>query len=372
MRKYLFPALVIIILTAGCLPVVPSDSPPNEPPTAYIDSISSTRVFEGETVTFSGHGTDKEGTIVAYNWRSSIDGVISTSASFQTSSLSAGKNIVYFKVQDNLGDWSKEIYRGITVIPEGAIEPIVNLFEAHPESIKQGGSIELTWNISGAKTVSIEPGVGDVASVGNRTVVPTTTTSYALTASNEKGSVTVKRKVTVVTIPVRTIETFSIGEEDGHVRSDGKINPDPNVGVTASGVPMQAFLSFDISMVPSGAIIKSSSLDLSNCLTHFSNEIYGNVFGYLGALGVFHDQYGDLDKDDYVTGFHGAMITSYTLPNRPFVSSLLTSAIQKQVDEGSPRFQVRVQFEKPVFFDIQANYLELAPGKPKLVFTYED
>ena len=81
--------MMVVVLTAGCIPVLePTDETPNEPPVAYIDSISATTVIEGQTVTFTGHGTDVGGTVVAYSWRSDIDGIIGTSATFSTSSLS--------------------------------------------------------------------------------------------------------------------------------------------------------------------------------------------------------------------------------------------------------------------------------------------
>ncbi|MEM2839899.1 MAG: clostripain-related cysteine peptidase, partial [Thermoplasmata archaeon] len=78
-------------------------------PVASIDSISPNPANLGQTVNFNGHGTDSDGTIVAYNWRSSIDGQLSTSASFSTSTLSPGAHTIYFKVQDNDLQWSTEV-----------------------------------------------------------------------------------------------------------------------------------------------------------------------------------------------------------------------------------------------------------------------
>ena len=83
---------LILILAISCLPVTTvTPEVTNEMPIAYIDSISMTRIFQGEKISFNGHGTDADGTIVAYEWRSSLDGVLSTSKSFSTSILSAGK-----------------------------------------------------------------------------------------------------------------------------------------------------------------------------------------------------------------------------------------------------------------------------------------
>jgi plastocyanin len=82
---------------------------PNQLPTAYIDSVSPNPAYKGQTVSFSGHGSDPDGTIVGYEWRSSIDGFLSSSASFSTSKLSVGTHTIYFKVKDNAGAWSPEV-----------------------------------------------------------------------------------------------------------------------------------------------------------------------------------------------------------------------------------------------------------------------
>jgi len=50
----------------------------------------------------------------------------------------------------------------------------------------------------------------------------------------------------------------------------------------------------------------------------------------------------------------------------------LTESVQKQVDAGSARFKVRLQFEKHTYFNQEAQYLALGAGKPKLVIKYHD
>ncbi|MFC1905517.1 hypothetical protein ACFLXL_01770 [Chloroflexota bacterium] len=53
---------------------------------------------------FVGLGTDADGRVVAYQWRSSIGGDLSTEPQFDAE-LDAGNHIIYFKVQDNNGAW---------------------------------------------------------------------------------------------------------------------------------------------------------------------------------------------------------------------------------------------------------------------------
>ncbi|GFP43692.1 hypothetical protein HKBW3C_02821, partial [Candidatus Hakubella thermalkaliphila] len=75
--------------------------------------------------------------------------------------------------------------------------PVINSFTASPGSITAGGSSTLSWNVSNATSVTIDRGIGAVASVGSRGVSPATTTSYILTATNAAGSVTATTQVVV-------------------------------------------------------------------------------------------------------------------------------------------------------------------------------
>ena len=59
---------------------------------------------------------------MAYNWRSSKDGQLSTLASFSTSSLSVGTHTIYFKVQDNNGAWSSEVSDTLVITTESTVE----------------------------------------------------------------------------------------------------------------------------------------------------------------------------------------------------------------------------------------------------------
>jgi N-acetylneuraminic acid mutarotase len=82
---------------------------PNAAPVAAIGSITPNPVQLGQAITFTGSGTDSDGSIIAYKWRSSISGTLSSQASFQTSGLPAGNHTIYFSVEDNQGAWSQEV-----------------------------------------------------------------------------------------------------------------------------------------------------------------------------------------------------------------------------------------------------------------------
>lgn len=218
MKKLLYPLLlVILILTAGCDYFKFGG---NELPVAYIDSISPSSAAAGETVTFVGHGTDTDGTVVGYQWRSSIDGDIGSLASFDSSALSEGNHIIYLKVQDNNNAWSEEV-ESVVIVSGAAVEsaeedyyessqpeappettiptalPYINYFTAEPAIISPGSASTISWDVSNAETVTVSYGtfVNAVPPVGMATAGPTSTTTYTLTATS--GASTVSATVTV-------------------------------------------------------------------------------------------------------------------------------------------------------------------------------
>ena len=99
MKKVLIPVVAILFLLTGCFfpsatdIIPPEQEPPtlqeepsvsNELPVAYIDAITPPTITVGEDATLQGHGIDTDGTIVAYRWRSNIDGPLGVNASIVT------------------------------------------------------------------------------------------------------------------------------------------------------------------------------------------------------------------------------------------------------------------------------------------------
>jgi hypothetical protein len=363
LKKIILACIILLSLISGCTAVSPVE--PNEIPVAYIDSVSATTAVLGDVVNFSGHGTDKEGSVVAYQWRSSIDGVLSTMADFSTSTLSVAKHTIYFQVQDNRGDWSKEVYVFVNVVPTHIGIPIINVFQAKPDYIQPGESAVLTWDVAYADTVVISPDIGNVSLIGSRTVYPQKNMIYTVTATNDQGQTKADTMVGILVKQVKTVELYSIPEEDGTVKRSGEIEFDPMAGETSSSLPMQAFLSFDISVIPDTAQIQNVSFDISNHAT------YGLPFNFLGAMGIFHDQYGTLDSNDYVIGYPGnAMYSVYSEPWQPYSSNLFTDSMQGEVNKGSNRFQIRLQFANYYYGSGQANYIALQSNKVKVTVSY--
>lgn len=70
---------------------------------------------------------------------------------------------------------------------EGVKPPIVHSFASARTSVEKGQSATLTWHVSNASEIRIEPGVGSVSALGSTNVKPTKTTTYTLTATNDGG-----------------------------------------------------------------------------------------------------------------------------------------------------------------------------------------
>ena len=87
-----------------------------------------------------------------------------------------------------------------TATPDPA--PTLSSFDIGHSSIVAGQSTTLTWSVSGATSVRIDPGIGDVTGSSSTVVTPSSTTTYTLTASGS-GLVSATTTVTV-TPPPRT------------------------------------------------------------------------------------------------------------------------------------------------------------------------
>jgi parallel beta-helix repeat protein len=117
----------------------------NEIPEAFIDSISPNPSVHGETVSFHGHGVD-DGDIVSWEWKSSKNGVLGTSAHCTHSSLSIGVHTITFRVKDDENKWSQSDSITLTIqseISDSSNErPIASIASIDPMQINISEEIE--------------------------------------------------------------------------------------------------------------------------------------------------------------------------------------------------------------------------------------
>jgi hypothetical protein len=357
-------------------------------PLAYIDSVSAAQVFTGEKVKFAGHAVSSTGQVVSYTWRSSVNGNLSQLASFETDKLTAGTHTIWFRAQDNYGNWSDEVGTNVNVsIPGGPEKMSVRVFTATPPSINQGDWTNLSWDVSGYGSVRIDPDIGDVSMSGSRTVQPLRDTVYTIFGRNDEGVVTASTSVTVTPLHLYTLVLYSLAAEDGTVRKDKVVLDEVTVGENELQIQMQGFLSFDLSAVPPGAIIKTVDLDISKSV------VVNSPFPWLGALNMYNQQFGSsLKPNDYMVIVPAGYLYSWNynfvatmMPDKPFTSPDFVTAVQKLVDARNNRFQVRMQFEKYYYYSRQdytssgyqstpyqtsANYIDVGSGSPKLTVRY--
>jgi len=349
MNKFLFSLSAILLVIAGCVPRGTA-----EPPVINSFEASRVSITSGEPSTLSWS--------VSNATTVSIDQGIGVVGLTGTKVVSPTADTTHTLTATNGAGTSTATSR-IVVTQKPAALPVINSFAADPESICAGNSSTLSWNVSDAAEITIEPDVGSVELIGNVSVLPEASTTYTLTAANESGSATAKAEVTVTGPSPHSVTLSSIGAEDGHVIQGEAIHPHPYAGDTDKNRGRQAFLSFDISGIPAGATIQSASLDLSG------GDELGEPFVGLGAMNVYDHQYGTLDGSEFVSDFPGGeMRKCYSRPTGASRSSKLASEIQARVDAGASRFQIRLQFQKHTDGDYRDDMLRLR--EPKLVITY--
>ena len=111
---------------------------------------------------------------------------VGTFASSGTTIVSPLATTVYTLVATNAAGSTTEMTQ-ITVSgapsPSDGL-PVVSYFTANPPIISAGSSTTLSWSVSNATSVDIQPGVGSVGFVGTALVSPAVSTDYTLTAIN--------------------------------------------------------------------------------------------------------------------------------------------------------------------------------------------
>ena len=80
---------------------------------------------------------------------------------------------------------------------EPAAPPTINSFTASPANISPGQRTTLSWDVSAATGITIQPEIGDVGSSGALQLSPPATITYTLTATNQAGSTNDSVTVTV-------------------------------------------------------------------------------------------------------------------------------------------------------------------------------
>lgn len=119
----------------------------------------------------------------------------------------------------------------------GVSPPVIQSFTANPSSITAGQASTLSWNVTGATSLTINQGVGSVLGWAGVAVYPTQTTTLTLTAGNSAGTATASVTITVTSAPAPDTQppsapTISSAAAKGPTQVDLAWTPSTdNVGV---------------------------------------------------------------------------------------------------------------------------------------------
>ncbi len=163
--------------------------------------------------------------------------------------------------------------------PPAGSPPIITSFSASPASIAPGGSSTLSWNVTGATSLSITPGIGTVTG-SSQQVSPAATTEYTLVATNAYGSASAKTIVTVGSattsgsffiVPIPNIDrptshpTIGVDPNGGvHVAftPDSNTTQDPTRPVNYAYCPANCTSASAFTIVPLGNHVEYANLAL--------------------------------------------------------------------------------------------------------------
>jgi len=82
---------------------------------------------------------------------------------------------------------SSEVVEPVVISSQPGERPICHSFNTNRPVIMPGQTSTLSWQVSNAGRIRIEPEVGSVSALGSRTVKPTVATTYTLIAANKAG-----------------------------------------------------------------------------------------------------------------------------------------------------------------------------------------
>lgn len=131
------------------------------------------------------------------------------------------------------------------------------------------------------------------------------------------------------------------GDEVGSVRSNGATNPNPNTGDIDAATSSQAFVSFDISGIPSNATITEVEVDFSDF------DMLSTPFDDLGCLRAYSGNFFPLDAADYFGGAPSGAYLRWCDDNElstVFIDDDMLNLLQSVV--GDPTLQLRLQFNE--------------------------
>ena len=202
MKKLTYLVCLLAILSTAIL--LACKPPAATAPTIHTFEANPPTIAAGESTTLSWE--------VSGATAVSIDQGIGAVALKGTRVVTPGTTTTYTLTASNAAGSTTATTQVVVSIPSGTTPPpsettppisppVVNYFRASPTSITLGGSATLTWSVTNATSVTIEPAVGTFGPSGSTVVSPAGSTTYVLTATNSAGSSSAKTEINVLATP---------------------------------------------------------------------------------------------------------------------------------------------------------------------------
>jgi predicted secreted protein len=184
-KDFVFLALSLLLVVCACAASQPAR------PTVNHFYANPASIAEGDSCTL--------------NWRVAgadmvtIDHALGTMPAVGSCTVTPDETTVYeLTATNNSGDTVADTTVTVSAKPSAADMPVINHFESTPNSVLPGGIATLSWDVTGASSVSIDRGVGEVEAQGRKGVISSGTTKYTLMAVNASGEVSASTNVVVM------------------------------------------------------------------------------------------------------------------------------------------------------------------------------
>lgn len=229
-----------------------------------------------------------------------------------------------------------------------------------------GDSLSYKWSVSGG---SIDNDTSNPIkwttpdSPGNYNIKVVVDDGKGGTASSSKviyvGEVVVTKTTKTENLPKKE-------EEGGYVEYGGLTSNGGNIyaGDSDNNKPCSGFISFDISAL-GGAIVESATLSFN------LSTGYGNPLSFFDSLWINVLDWGarPIRQEDF--NLNGIAIQNFTEPNISCSSDELKEELQKAINGGKSRFQIRIHFSGPFSdYDGSRDGWEYSQSNVKLSVTY--
>jgi peptidoglycan-associated lipoprotein len=181
--------IILMVFAAGCKKKIPPPPPPPLPAAPVIAQFAAnpTSIQSGQSSNLSWQVTGEVTNI-------SIDQGVGTVQNTGSHQVTPTATTTYTLTATGPGG-------SVTKTATVNVAPVVVRFGADPATIQRGQSSNLSWQVTGATTVSINQGIGTVQSTGSSRVMPNASTTYTLTATGPGGTTTQSATVTVTAPP---------------------------------------------------------------------------------------------------------------------------------------------------------------------------